>query len=116
MNVRLLLRFEGLGVFVAALAVYWALGGPLWLLLVLALAPDLAMVGYAAGPRVGAFVYDAFHVYPLPLAVAGAGLWFGVEYLALAGVVWVGHVGADRAAGYGLKYETGFSDTHLDRA
>ena len=26
---------------------------------------------------------------------------------------WVGHIGADRLVGYGLKFESGFKDTHL---
>jgi hypothetical protein len=29
--------------------------------------------------------------------------------------VWVGHIGADRLLGYGLKFESGFRDTHLGR-
>jgi hypothetical protein len=28
-------------------------------------------------------------------------------------LIWIGHIGADRLAGYGLKFETGFRDTHL---
>ncbi|MDN5568502.1 MAG: DUF4260 domain-containing protein [Paracoccus sp. (in: a-proteobacteria)] len=31
------------------------------------------------------------------------------------GAVWLVHVGADRAMGYGLKQGTGFHDTHLGR-
>jgi hypothetical protein len=30
-------------------------------------------------------------------------------------LVWLVHVGADRALGYGLKYPTRFEDTHLQR-
>jgi hypothetical protein len=29
------------------------------------------------------------------------------------GTIWIVHIGADRALGYGLKYATGFGDTHL---
>jgi hypothetical protein len=31
------------------------------------------------------------------------------------GLIWLAHVGADRLLGYGLKYPTGFRDTHLQR-
>lgn len=34
-------------------------------------------------------------------------------YLVLAAAVWTAHIGADRLVGYGLKYPTGFGDTHL---
>jgi hypothetical protein len=30
-------------------------------------------------------------------------------------LIWFAHIGMDRALGYGLKYETGFNDTHLGR-
>jgi hypothetical protein len=29
--------------------------------------------------------------------------------------VWTAHIGVDRAVGYGLKYPSGFGDTHLSR-
>lgn len=107
------LRFEGLAVFAASLGGYFVVGGPLWLLLVLALAPDLSMAGYLGGPRIGALVYNVFHVYALPLALGAAGYWAGTELAILAALVWTGHIGADRAFGYGLKFESGFGDTHL---
>lgn len=34
--------------------------------------------------------------------------------LAIA-IIWAAHIAFDRAVGYGLKYETGFNDTHLGR-
>ena len=30
-------------------------------------------------------------------------------------LIWLVHIGGDRAIGYGLKYPTRFKDTHLDR-
>lgn len=111
---RTFLRLEGLAVFVAALAAYFlALDGPLWLFVVLALAPDLSMAGYVAGPRVGATAYNVVHHHLPPLALAGVGMWLGSSPALWGAAVWVGHIGADRAVGYGLKYATGFGDTHL---
>lgn len=115
MEPRHLLRLEGLGVLISALVVYSALGGPLWLLLVLALAPDLSMLGYLAGPGTGSTVYNAVHTYVLPLALAGAGLWFDASTVVQIAAIWAGHIGADRAFGFGLKFPTGFRDTHLGR-
>ena len=30
-------------------------------------------------------------------------------------LIWLAHIGIDRALGYGLKYEAGFGFTHLGR-
>jgi hypothetical protein len=30
-------------------------------------------------------------------------------------LIWLAHIGADRALGYGLKYPTHFKDSHLQR-
>jgi hypothetical protein len=31
------------------------------------------------------------------------------------GLIWIAHIGFDRALGYGQKYSSGFGDTHLGR-
>ena len=77
--------------------------------------PDLSMLGYAAGPRVGGAVYNVFHTYPLPAALAACGLVGGSTWAVAAALVWLGHIGMDRALGYGLKYPTAFKDTRLGR-
>ncbi|WP_336326553.1 DUF4260 domain-containing protein [Halovenus sp. HT40] len=113
MEPRILLRLEGLTVFALALAAYFTLGGPIWLLAVLALAPDLAMVGYLGGPRVGSYCYNAVHTYTAPLVLGSAALWADSRIALLVALIWAGHIGADRLVGYGLKFESGFKDTHL---
>jgi hypothetical protein len=35
--------------------------------------------------------------------------------LQLDALVWIAHIGVDRFSGYGLKYPSGFRDTHLQR-
>lgn len=107
------LRLEGVAAFVVGLAAFLTLDGPLWLLAVLALAPDLSMVAYLAGPRVGAVGYNAVHTYVAPLALAAVGLTFGLPTATRVAAVWAAHIGADRALGYGLKFDSGFRDTHL---
>jgi hypothetical protein len=112
---RIWLRVEGLAALVAGAGIYLAAGGP-WLLLVpFLLAVDVSMVGYLAGPRAGAVVYNLAHNQATGLLVLGAGAALGVSPLVLAGAVLVGHTGMDRLAGYGLKYPTAFGDTHLGR-
>jgi hypothetical protein len=110
-----LLRAEGLAVLVAALVLYFDSGYGWLLLVVLALAPDLSMAGYLAGPRAGAIAYDAAHTYVLPVALAVAGVLAGSDLAVRLALIWLAHVGADRLLGYGLKYPTHFKDTHLQR-
>jgi len=113
MEPRHFLRVEGLAVLAGALGVYFGLGGPLWLLAVLALAPDLSMLGYLAGPKRGSLAYNVAHTYAVPLAIGGVGYWVDSRLALLVVAVWVGHIGADRLFGYGLKFESGFEETHL---
>ena len=112
---RLLLRLEGLAVFVAALVLYFDAGYGWLLLVVLALAPDLSMLGYVAGPRVGALSYDLVHGYVGPLALGVVGVLAGADLAIQLALIWAAHIGADRLLGYGLKYPSAFKDTHLQR-
>lgn len=110
---RHFLRIEGLAVLVGALALYFTLDAPVWLLVVLALAPDLSMLGYLAGPKLGSLAYNIIHTYTLPLTLGGLGFWIDAQLAIHVAIIWAGHIGADRFFGYGLKYESGFKDTHL---
>jgi len=99
----------------AAVALY-AHGGHSWLLFAaLALAPDLAALGYLAGARAGATAYDLAHTYVWPVALGLVGVLADEEVALAVALVWLVHIGIDRALGYGLKYPTGFRDTHLQR-
>ena len=112
---RALLHLEGAVVAAAAIALYFHFGYPWWLLVVLALAPDLSMLGYAAGPVVGRAAYDAAHTYAVPVALAAIGVLADSDAALQVGLIWTAHIGIDRAIGYGLKYRTGFKDTHMQR-
>ena len=112
---RLLLRAEGVAVAVAAVALYFHVDGPWWLLVVLFLTPDLSMLGYLGGPRLGALTYDAVHTYVGPIALGTIGVLAGGETAIHLALIWFAHIGVDRAVGYGLKYPSGFKDTHLQR-
>jgi Domain of unknown function (DUF4260) len=110
-----LLRLEGLVLFAAALALYLREDYSILLLVVLFLAPDLSFVGLAGGERLGAVAYDVAHTYVGPVLLASASLigeWTtGVQL----GLIWLAHIGIDRALGYGLRYPDAFKDTHLQR-
>jgi hypothetical protein len=113
--VRTWLRLEGLAAFGAGLALFGASGGN-WLAVVpLLLVPDLSAAGYLAGPRIGAFTYNAAHTWIPGIAVTALGFWLGSSAIQLAGGILIAHVGMDRAVGYGLKLPGSFHDTHLGR-
>lgn len=114
MEPRTFLRVEGLAVLGTALAGYFTLDGAVWLLLILALAPDLSMIGYLAGNRVGSVSYNIVHTYTLPLVLGSLGFWADIRLALLVALIWAGHIGADRLVGYGLKFDSGFTNTHLD--
>lgn len=78
------------------------------------LAPDVAFLGYLAGPRVGAAAYNTTHSTLGPLALAAIGVLYAPDAMPLA-LIWLAHIGFDRALGYGLKYGSAFADTHLGR-
>jgi hypothetical protein len=108
---RVWLRLEGAAALALAGLLY-ARGGHSWLLFAaLFLAPDLSFAAYLAGPRAGAWAYNAAHSYVGPALAAGAALLGGRP--AVVALIWAAHVGFDRALGYGLKYPSGFGDTHL---
>jgi Domain of unknown function (DUF4260) len=108
-------RLEGLMLLAASITAY-AITAPNWILFVmLLLAPDLAMIGYLRGPRIGAFTYNLTHLKILPLALGIIGLLTGNTLEIQLALIWFAHIGMDRALGYGLKLETGFSDTTLGK-
>lgn len=107
------LRIEALGILLALLGIYGTTGSSWLLFLGLLLAPDLAMLGYLAGARVGAFSYNLAHLYLWPAVLLA--LWAsGIAGWALApGLIWAAHIALDRALGYGLKEPDAFKHTHL---
>lgn len=112
----LLLRLEGAAIGAAALGAYVLLGESYLLLAVLFLAPDLAMLGYLGGRRLGSLAYNAIHTYVGPAALLAIGVGAGVQLAVTLGLIWTAHVGLDRAIGYGLKFaDAPFGETHLQR-
>lgn len=71
------------------------------------------MIGYLAGLYIGARTYNAFHNHLIPILLGFAGVIVEFQILTAISTIWVAHIGIDRALGYGLKYQTGFKDTHL---
>ncbi len=114
-SVRRVLRIEGAAVAAVSVMLYYHHSGGWLMFVVLFLTPDLFMLGYFAGPRVGAVAYNLAHAYILPLVLGAAGVLADVPLAVVLALIWTAHIGFDRALGYGLKYATAFGDTHLGR-
>jgi hypothetical protein len=110
-------RAEGALVFVACVTVLLQDWQPFgwWQAALIFFAPDLSFAGYLAGPKVGAKVYNAVHIYGFGAAFIALGAVLDLPWVTALGFLWLAHAGFDRMFGYGLKLSTAFQDTHLGR-
>ncbi len=119
---KILIRLEELAQLLVCIITLAMHAEPWWMYVLLALGPDIGMLGYLKGPRTGAFTYNLLHHKGIALMVAGAGL--GSAWLTLPlgipaplllsmGIILYGHSCMDRLLGYGLKYGDSFQHTHL---
>jgi hypothetical protein len=114
-GVKILLRLEGLTLVAGMTLLYAIWGGSWWIYFVLFLAPDLSFLAYLANPKIGAIVYNAAHSYMVPVALMTTGFALAQPLVLSIAMIWLAHIGVDRALGYGLKYSAGFAFTHLGR-
>ncbi len=112
-QVRTLLRLEGLALLGASLVFYAQLQGSWLTFAEFFLVPDLIFAAYLFGPRVGAMGYNAVHSTIGPLVLGSLALATHTPLLIAAALIWLAHIGFDRALGFGLKYPDAFGHTHL---
>lgn len=112
---QFLRRAEYAGLFLLALGLYYRSEGSWWLFALLFLAPDLSMLGYSFGSRIGALVYNIGHSFLSVMLLAGVGFAMSLPWAWQLALIWMAHIGFDRMLGYGLKYASGFQDTHMGR-
>ena len=110
---RWILRLEGAALAIGTAFFFW-LGHGSWLLFALLFfTPDLSFLAYLVSPRIGAFAYNLVHTTLAPLVLLGLSSLLVHPLGQSIALIWLAHIGADRALGYGLKYATAFGDTHL---
>jgi hypothetical protein len=118
-GIRIILRLEGLALGLISVWLYKVLAPSAgithkwWVFLALILVPDLSMLGYLGGPRIGAVAYNVVHTWAVPVLLFAIGWWGGVPLLLPLAFILGAHIGFDRALGFGLKLPTAFRDTHL---
>jgi hypothetical protein len=110
-----LLKLEEAAMFLLSISLLATLHYAWYWWLVWILAPDLSMIGYLGGSRVGAVCYNFVHHKGVAIMIYLAGLYTSSQALEFAGLILFGHSCMDRGMGYGLKYFSGFQDTHLGK-
>jgi hypothetical protein len=113
-SVRGWLRAEGLCILLLSAWMYHRLGLDWWVLALFFMAPDLSMLAYLGGRRIGAVIYNASHSYVGPLLLAAMS-YAGEADLTQHALIWLAHIGFCRAGRFGLKYADSFDHTHLGR-
>ncbi len=108
-----LIKIEEVAMFGFSIVLFSFTNFAWWWYILLILAPDIGMLGYLAGNKVGAFTYNLFHHKGVALLVLCLGWYLGSFWLELVGIILFGHSSMDRMFGYGFKYLDSFKHTHL---
>lgn len=112
---RLFLHLEGLALLASAIVIYSNQQFSWGAFALYLLAPDLAIIVYAVNQRSGQIVYNVVHTTIFPLALAVFSI-LNTNSLGLQiALIWLAHIGMDRAVGYGFKYPGSFKETHFSR-
>lgn len=110
---KYLLKLEELLMFALSIFFFSKLDYAWWWYPLLLFAPDLSMLGYLGGTKLGAITYNFVHHKALGIGIFVAGVLLASQPLQLTGLILFGHSSMDRVLGYGLKYEDSFQHTHL---
>lgn len=110
---KMLLTLEEWAIFLFCIFLFARLDYAWWWFPALLLLPDLGMLGYLVGPKIGAFTYNLLHHRLFAAGIAVYAVWSDQPIWKLAALILFAHISMDRALGYGLKYEDSFFHTHL---
>ncbi|MEZ4740202.1 MAG: DUF4260 domain-containing protein [Flavobacteriales bacterium] len=120
-----LLRLEELVQFLFCLSGLLISDVPWWVYVLLAIGPDIGILGYAVNTKVGSIAYNFLHHKGLALLLVVGGWYLNLMnvldqghlpnwgVLTIVGLILYGHASLDRIFGYGLKFGDSFQHTHL---
>lgn len=112
---KYVLKLEELAIFACCTALLYFHEVPWWAYLLLALGPDVGMIGYLINSKIGAYTYNLFHHKAVAFGFIAAGLFMPNESVMVTGIILLGHSSMDRVFGFGLKHTDDFKNTHLGR-
>ena len=110
---RNILKLEELAMFGLSIWALYFLNAEWWYYLLLLLGPDISLIGYAGGNKMGAIIYNLFHHKGVAVILFVTGLLLPDKVIEITGIILFGHSSMDRMFGYGLKLKEGFKHTHL---
>jgi hypothetical protein len=84
-----------------------------WYYVLFVLGPDISMIGYVFGNRIGSVSYNLFHHKAIAVALFVIGFATNIHFMQILVIFLFGHSSMDRMFGYGLKLSEGFKYTHL---
>jgi hypothetical protein len=111
--VKNILKLEELAMFALSAWALYFINAEWWYYLLLLLGPDISMIGYIGGNKMGAFMYNLFHHKGVAVVIFVIGLLLPDRIIEMTGIILFGHSSMDRMFGYGLKLNEGFKFTHL---
>lgn len=112
---RIFLHLEGVAILVAAIGLYANQQFSWWVFVLFLLTPDLPILLYPINPRLGSIAYNLVHTIIFPLTLAIFSVFNGSDLGLQIALIWLSHIGMDRAFGYGFKYGGDFKQTHFSR-
>lgn len=107
------LKLEQLALLIGLLFIYNQLGFSWMWFAILFLSPDLFMLGYLFGNKIGAITYNFIHNYAITILIITIGYFTENKTVIMIGLIFSSHIAFDRILGYGLKKYDGFKSTHL---
>lgn len=121
---KLILKLEELAMWMLSIIALLFSGVEWWWYLIMFIGPDISMLGYLIGNKMGAWSYNLFHHKGIAILILLLGFVMNLpndgpsnlpdtDFLIYVGIILFGHSSMDRFFGYGLKYENGFKFTHL---
>ncbi|WP_374990824.1 DUF4260 domain-containing protein [Acinetobacter rudis] len=110
----IILRLENLCIAIIGLSLYYHFAFDWMFFLYCILLPDLSILAYAFNNRIGALSYNLGHNYIFPSLLILLCIFLSQPILLSIGLIWIIHIGLDRALGFGLKHAHNFKSTHLN--
>lgn len=108
-----LLKAEEILQFILGIYLFSTMEWSWWYFGIFILSPDISILAYLISTKVGAAVYNIFHLKGIAVLIGLVG-WVGyIEPLLFTGIILYTHSAMDRVFGYGLKYPDSFRHTHL---
>ena len=108
-----ILKLEQLALLILMIVLYSLLKLSWMWFAILFLAPDIFMLGYLFGNKIGAISYNFIHNYFTTIALILIGYFLHIEWCLMIGFIFSAHISFDRFLGFGLKKYDGFKSTHL---